>query len=914
MKLAIVALSIAWLAVFFGTVARAAENARVGTANARKRESGSAAADTEAQKPGSAVADEAARESGSAAAGGAAQITKVPVLRRFIEAAYPARAEAEGIQALVVLEIDIDEQGRVSDARVVQPAEPSGYGFDQAALEAVRQFEFEPAEIEGEPAAVTIAYKYGFALKAKEPETPTAPPAPTLSFTGRLVERGTRKPIVGVTVTAFRGEGEAAVGFEATSKADGTFELYDLEPGEWRVLCDPQGYYPLRTSETLVIGELLEVTYHLERQSYSPYDVLVEARRVRREVDRRTIQTEEIEKIPGTFGDPLGVVTNLPSVARIALGQGEIIVRGSSPEDTRVNVAGIYIPYLYHFGGIRTALPAGMLEYIDFYPGNYSVYYGRGTGGILDLKLKRLAPERIGGYLDVSILDTAVYLEVPLGDKGAIAIGGRRSYIDVLLNNIIPDDAPVSMTTAPRYYDYQLLATYRPTDEQELCLFGFGSDDRLEMIFKNPADVGDIDLTGIDASERYYRLVLEHRWRLTDSVSNEVKLSAGRDDYDDQFGQAGAIKFEFITLQARETVSWRLSEPLELQMGIDTLAYLVSWDVRSRRPPKEGELPIENFDADGMRTSKSEGEWFVYPAAFAELRWQLGDLQLIPGLRVDYFGDMTDDLAVDPRLVVRYAFNPSLTVKGGAGVFHQTPENDEQDEGFGNPDLDVFWAYQYSAGVELQIRSNITLDATFFYKDIRHRVSASDRIVERGGELVPETYNNGGRGRVYGADLLIRHELAHNFFGWLAYTISRAERLDSGATRWRLFDYDQTHILTVLGTYHLPRNWEIGMRWRLVSGNPVTPIHRGTYDADRDEYVPIFGKNNGDRLPLFHQLDLRVDKRWVFDNWMFSAYFDIQNTYNRQNPEHYDYNFDYSERDEGTGMSFLTIVGMRAEF
>ena len=35
--------------------------------------------------------------------------------------------------------------------------------------------------------------------------------------------------------------------------------------------------------------------------------------------------------------------------------------------------------------------------------------------------------------------------------------------------------------------------------------------------------------------------------------------------------------------------------------------------------------------------------------------------------------------------------------------------------------------------------------------------------------------------------------------------------------------FDQTHILTILGSYRLGHGWEFGARFRLVSGNLVTP-------------------------------------------------------------------------------------------
>jgi hypothetical protein len=71
---------------------------------------------------------------------------------------------------------------------------------------------------------------------------------------------------------------------------------------------------------------------------------------------------------------------------------------------------------------------------------------------------------------------------------------------------------------------------------------------------------------------------------------------------------------------------------------------------------------------------------------------------------------------------------------------------------------------------------------------------------------------------------------------------------------------------------------------------------------------------NTARNGTFHQLDLRVDKRWVYKRWMFNAYLDIQNVYNRANPEGIQYNYNFRQSKPQQGLPLLTILGMRAEF
>jgi len=189
-------------------------------------------------------------------------------------------------------------------------------------------------------------------------------------------------------------------------------------------------------------------------------------------------------------------------------------------------------------------------------------------------------------------------------------------------------------------------------------------------------------------------------------------------------------------------------------------------------------------------------------------------------------------------------------------------------------------AIHYSAGVEWKPREHINLDVTAFYKDLSHWISTTTATRPDG---TPVRFDNNGAGRVYGMEVVARHELTSKFTGWLAYTLSRATRRDSGSTTYRLFEYDQTHILTVFGTYELPRNWRIGSRFRLVSGDPTTPVTGAVYNASTLSYNAIFGAKYSDRLPPFVQLDLRVDKRWIFNRWMLNAYLDLQNVFNRAN-------------------------------
>src|SRR5437762_10470890 len=96
------------------------------------------------------------------------KLTRPPKLVQFVEAPYPESEKAAGRTASVILQIAINDKGGVDDVAIVQSAGPA---FDAAALEAVKKFRFEPAEIDAKPAPVKITYKYDFVFK-EEPVGP----------------------------------------------------------------------------------------------------------------------------------------------------------------------------------------------------------------------------------------------------------------------------------------------------------------------------------------------------------------------------------------------------------------------------------------------------------------------------------------------------------------------------------------------------------------------------------------------------------------------------------------------------------------------------------------------------------------------------------------------------------------------
>ena len=92
--------------------------------------------------------------------------TDVPAPKRirFVAPAYPQEAAMRGLRGIVILELIVDEQGRVATADVVRSVPP----FDEAALAAVRQWEYEVTRVDGTPVRVRVTVPITFALKLPE--------------------------------------------------------------------------------------------------------------------------------------------------------------------------------------------------------------------------------------------------------------------------------------------------------------------------------------------------------------------------------------------------------------------------------------------------------------------------------------------------------------------------------------------------------------------------------------------------------------------------------------------------------------------------------------------------------------------------------------------------------------------------
>lgn len=850
------------------------------------------------------------------------RLTKAPELIAFVEATYPKEALAGGRPATVILQLAISATGSVDDAAVVKGAGPD---FDAAALEAVRKFKFRPAEIDDKPAPVKITYRYEFTPKVVAPTTG--------KLKGVVRTKGTGAPLEGVTIEL---EG---VGKTVTNER-GEFSFEDVPPGDVRVSLSGKDLTELRTQETVEAGRTLEARYDVELPpppgavpdaDKDDLEIVVQAPRLVKQVVSTEVSADEARRLPGTQGDVLKVVENLPGVARASAGSGQVVVWGAAPQDTRTYVGAVRVPMLYHFGGLRSVIHNDRVSSVELIPGGYGAAYGRGLGGLVRVTPRDPAKDHLRGSAQLDLLDASAAVTTPIGERFSVAVSGRKSHIaDV--SRLLPDQSFQEFFTLPNYFDGQARVRYDIAPNEWVEVGGLLSGDRQSRT--QPSD---------NPARRVSDRRTLHFQRYDFAYHQQAKQGAEVDvagwygqDQGGRFGDFGGVptsaQSESNLVGFRAEWRGRLSRSWTARFGFD---FELVQSETSRRgsitsPPREGDAyvfgraPADQVNSDRWKTVIASA------APYTELDWSLFDerLHLTPGLRFEPFfasinrrkpndpsapdlGLYRQDISVQPRLAVRYAPITRLTYKAALGLYRQPPLPDDLSAIFGNPGLGTSRGTHYVAGAELRVARNLSIETNAFH-------TSSEELANRNPSQTPRTSEallQEGEGRSLGVQFLLRREKKEGrFFGWVAYTILRSERKDGPEGRWRLFDYDQTHVLTALGAYDLGRGFEVGMRARVASGFPRTPLQYVYFDVQRSRYEPTLGAYNTNRIPYFLQFDLRAAKRFMLSQSELEIYLDVQNVLNRSNPEEIAYSPDYLQRRYILGLPILPIAGARWNF
>ena len=380
-----------------------------------------------------------------------------------------------------------------------------------------------------------------------------------------------------------------------------------------------------------------------------------------------------------------------------------------------------------------------------------------------------------------------------------------------------------------------------------MTLLALGSEDAL-------SSVGPDDLDG-DYLMRFHRVSL--RAQVPAGHGQFIaQVAAG---YDHSRAPIVHVKSASISVQAASVVP-RLAYRLPTERA--------DWEVGF-----DGELqwlaPVASIEQVGISDLGQKRSARLF-AGYASATIRAGSrLLLTPELRLDsYTISGLTKLDLGPRLGLRLLVESLtwLTLRGGR--FTQPPSLPMQIPGAENFGLALYGlqsSWQASLGAATKRVSGVEIELTGYVQryvltDLRDPAVigpdplATDFLVRRDA-------------RSYGIELLIRRPASERLHGWLAYTLSQNQRALGGGVIGPS-DWDQRHILNLVLGYRLGR-YTLGGRAHLNTGRPVL-----VRNSDDETFV---------RLPTYYQIDLRAERRFLFNWFVLDVYLEIVNcTLNRQ--------------------------------
>ena len=697
-------------------------------------------------------------------------------------------------------------------------------------------------------------------------DAPPALPVATVSFYGRVLEKGTRKPLPGAALSI---DGLAA----GETDAEGRFSLA-VPGGAHDLAIKVAGLEVVHQPIVLVPGvEGVEQIYRvLTRGSGARYATTVRADRP--EIPKFEVTGVEARQTAGSSGDPLRIIASLPGVAQVAWPAALYVVRGANPGNTGYFLDGIRVPELFHLGLELSVINPYLIEGVEFYPGGSPANYGPYVSGIMAARTVAPPSDRAHASVDITVFDAGGILTAPWdGGRGTVVVAARYSYTGELFSLL-------QNGTVLRYGDYQVRVDH-PLGGGQATLFAFGSLD-------------DVGFTNLAANSEYGSLQfhrLDLRWRRALGGGRLLLGATAGADWSSSTLFESLISVRALSAAPRLIYTHPFGRSVDLEVGGNANLQSFLTDVPN--------FQRKQSDLGRSRPALSEAMW-------ATMTFRAGDRLIVsPGLRTDLFAEQgTTAFYVEPRLDVLLHVTRALTLRADGGRYAQMPSlpvSVPGFEAFGLADYGAQTSVGGALGAEVQLPAHLSLGVTGFYQKLR-LTDVRNIDIESNDPTAPDFLVTRD-GRAYGAELLLRRADMGRFYGWLAYTLSWSERYDDNGVLGRS-DWDERHILNVVAGVRFRGGYSLGGRFHLNTGR----------------WAPVVNSPGGDyqELPTYYQLDLRAERRFVFDRFVMDVYADFANV--TLDPEVLQLDYVYTSTPGGNMIQQDTIklilptIGLHAQF
>jgi outer membrane receptor protein involved in Fe transport len=677
---------------------------------------------------------------------------------------------------------------------------------------------------------------------------------------GRVSEKFTKKPLSGAEVKI------KGLSLHAITDENGNFTIENIPFGEYSVEVSLPGFKTQVKTRIIVIPEsTISIDFELEEAPLESHSVTVYPEYFIKNKDEITSTSRltyyEVRGDPEGYNLPR-MLSSLPGVATAEDYSASIIVRGGNPDENLVLIDNVEIDSPVHFpdlgggGGGMTIINTELVKDVSFSSGGFPARFGGKLSSIMNISMREGNREKFESTLDLSMAGLSIIAEGPLSKKTSFILNYRNSFYKFL------DKFSEIGDVIPEYEDYYARFDIDLNPNNKAWLFWIRGKDYMEVpeeiIFSSEKLIwrGNQDIIGFN-----WRSLFKNSGYLLTTfafINNWADLSAGK-DFQLKNKQTHIFgKFSFTKEIFKNHI-------FEIGAQFGNLELSRRYMIKSHRSPSG--FIVEEEDLEGEFNSKKS---FFYIQDLWEIRpW--ANLKL--GFRYEIF-DMREKGILEPRVCISFSITPRLNLNLGFGKFSQSPPLNILPI---QKNLKPERATHSIIGLDYLLREDIKLSFEAYYKDF-------DSLVISESDLKTD-YSNNGSGYSRGIELFLHKKLSHSTYGRLSYSYGISKRKDPINGDYPS-DWDQRHILTLIGGWKITKKMELSFKWRFSSGRPYTPYlseRRFQIPGDTAWYCPKDERKNSNYYPPYHRLDLQFSRKDHFKGITIIGYINIQNVYNRKN-------------------------------
>ncbi len=687
---------------------------------------------------------------------------------------------------------------------------------------------------------------------------------------------------------------------------DGNYEITNIAPGSYNLIVSYLGYES-QTSYNIIVRSKGTPTYNfILKEAAEQLDEVVvsNANTISRPretpLSTQTLSAVEIATYPGSNNDVVQVAQTLPGVSPSVGGfRNDLIIRGGAPNETVYYLDGMEIPNINHFatqgsaGGPVGLINVSFIENVTLSTSAFNARYDNPLSGVLQFQQRNGNSRNFAGNFRVSASEAALTLEGPLFKKAGeeskttFLASVRRSYLQFLFEAI-------GLPIRPDYWDYQFKVNHEINEYNTLTFLGVGSIDDFSV---SPPDEFDPDQQAtldqapfIEQRTNTMGISWRNRFKngkgfmLTTLSNNTLNNDFTR--YTEPINEEGVI----FNNDARES---------ETKLRYELTQFFDDWKLTSGFNVQHSDYTNVTSDVRNNLTFDTAIDFMKYGLFANATRSFLEDkLDVSFGFRMDNDSFTQNETLLStfsPRLSASYEFAKDWRLNGSVGRYFKLPPytilgfRDANNELI-NQNVDYTQSDHLVLGLQHYFTPSSSISFEGFYKWYEdYPVSVRDEVslANKGGGfevLGSEPIETVGRGKAYGAELQFQQKLSNNFYGIFSYTWFYSEFTGFDRDTFLPSVWDSRHLISFVGGYKLKRNWELSARYRFAGRTPFVPTDLDATLANYPEVILDYTRLGEEKLDIFSQLDIRLDKKWNFKKFAFDLFIEAQNVLSQTIP------------------------------